>query len=207
MSPSTRKRGSFGPGGARIGRGRGVADQGRVVAALAQLVAEVGEARVERNGVLHCAMIHLVEAGQQAGARRTAGCGLCEMIAEGHALLAEPIDVRHLEVVRPELGQHQAAPLVDDDQKDVLGRRHADSPWLEDCAMSALKSAEETTRGAFQDRDDRAGQHRPFPGNGDLGPHRRGDRRGGRRRRRADQGRAPTPTRSTPRAGRASPPR
>ncbi len=123
-----------GPGGARIGRGGGVADQGCVVAALAQLMAKVGEARIERNGVLHCAMIHLVEAGQQAGPRRAAGCGLREMIAEGHALLAQAMDVRHLEVIRPELGQHQAAPLVDDDQKDVLGRMHADSPWLEDWA-------------------------------------------------------------------------
>src|SRR5206468_7275016 len=116
-------------------------------------------------------------------------------------LLAEPVDVRDLEVIGPELGQHQPAPLVDDDQKDVLGRVHAVSPRSKDCARAvsgqkgpqavpsdqkrahwrywpqrahcgrlitagrnvlygAVKFAEETTRGAFQDRDDRTGQHR-----------------------------------------------
>ncbi len=129
-----------GRGGARIGRGRGVADQGRIVAGAAQLMGQVGEAAVERNGVLHRAMVHQVLAGQQAGPRRPAGHALGEVVAEGDALGAQPVEVGELEVVRAELGQHQPAPLVDDDQKDVLGCGHADFPVIgraRDCARSA----------------------------------------------------------------------
>ncbi len=85
---------------------------------------KVGEARIERNGVLHRAMIHQVEAGQQAGPRRPAGRALGEMIAEGDALGAQPVDARQLQIIRAQLGQHQAAPLVDDDQQDILGGLH-----------------------------------------------------------------------------------
>src|SRR5262249_60888769 len=44
---------------------------------------------------------------------------------------AQPVDVGQFQIVRPELGQHQAAPLVDDDQQDILGRRHAGRPRSE----------------------------------------------------------------------------
>jgi hypothetical protein len=119
-----------GAGGARVWCRRGVADQRRIVAAAAQLVGQVGETRIERNRVLHRAVIHHVEPGQQAGTRRPAGRALGEMVAESHALGAQPVDVGQLEVIRPELGQHQAAPLVDDDQQDILAGRHAFSPFL-----------------------------------------------------------------------------
>ena len=127
--------------GARIGRGRGVADQGRVVAAAPQLVRQVGEAVVERDGVLHRPVVHQVLAGEQARPRRPAGHALGEMVAEGHALGAQPVDVGQLQVVRSELGQHQSAPLVDDDQKDVSAGGHAFSPWL-DAAGNALECRE-----------------------------------------------------------------
>ena len=90
-----------GTGGPRIGCGRGVADQRCVVAAATQLVAEIGEAGIERNGVLHRAVVHLVKAGQQARPRRPAGRTLGEMIAEGDALGAQPVDVRQLKIIRP----------------------------------------------------------------------------------------------------------
>ena len=115
-------------GGARIGRRGGVADQRRIIAAAPQLVAEVGEAQIERNRVLHRAMVHQIEAGQQAGPRRSARRTLGEMVAEGDTFRAEPVDVGQLQVARAQLGQHQAAPLVDHDQQDVLHRLHAESP-------------------------------------------------------------------------------
>jgi len=114
-----------GRGGAWIGRGRGVTHQGGIVAALAQLVRQVGEALVERNRVLHRAMVHQVLPGQQARPRRPTGHTLREVVAEGHALGTQPVDIGQLEVIRPELGQHQPAPLVDHDEQDVPGGWHA----------------------------------------------------------------------------------
>jgi hypothetical protein len=87
-------------------------------------VRQVGEAARQRNGVLHRAVIHQVLAGQQAGPRRAARHTLREMVAEGHALGAERIDVGQLQIVRAEPGQHQPAPLVDDDQQHVLAGWH-----------------------------------------------------------------------------------
>src|SRR4029079_8324601 len=107
------------------------ADQRRVVAAAPELVAEIGKARVERNGVLHRTVVHQVEAGQQAGPRRAARRTLGEVVAEGDAFGAQAVEVGQLQVVGAELGQHQAAPLVYDDQQDVPSRWHANSPWLD----------------------------------------------------------------------------
>ena len=82
-------------------------------------------ALVERDGVLDRAMVHQIEAGQQAGASRAARHAGRDVVGEGHPFGAEPVEIRRLEEgllaaraqqMRDEIG----APLVDDDQKDVL---------------------------------------------------------------------------------------
>jgi hypothetical protein len=63
-------------------------------------------------------------AGEQAGAARAARHGLRVVMAEGHALGREPVDVGRAQDLRAEPGQQFAAPLVDDDQQDILALGH-----------------------------------------------------------------------------------
>ena len=113
----------------RIRSRRGVADQRGIVAAAPQLVRQVGEAVRQRNGVLNGAVVHQVLAGQQAGPRRAARHTLREVVAERHALGTQPVQIGQFQIVRAELGQHQAPPLVNHDHQDVLGSWHAFPHW------------------------------------------------------------------------------
>jgi hypothetical protein len=95
-------------------------------------MAEIGMAPVERDGVLHRPMVHLVEPGQQAGAAGTAGHRLGEVVAKGDAGFAQRVDVGRAQHARPgsgraKLGEEVAAPLVDDDEQHVLALRQRGS--------------------------------------------------------------------------------
>ena len=82
-------------------------------------------ALVERHRVLHGAMVHQIKAGQQAGPGRAARNAGGDMVGEGHALGAEPVEVRRLEEGLLALGPQQmrdeiSPPLVDDNKENVL---------------------------------------------------------------------------------------
>lgn len=82
-------------------------------------------ARVGRHGVLHRPVIHQVQAGQQAGARRAAGHGGGDVVAEGHAFPAEPVQVRRAQEIRSERRDEVGSPLIHDDEQHVAPLGHA----------------------------------------------------------------------------------
>ena len=105
---------------ARVRRGRGVADQGRLVAGAPHLERQVGVARVHGHRVLHDPVVHHVEPGVERGPAGPARHRLREVVAEGHAVGAEGVEVRRAQARMPEIGQAVGPPLVHHDEQDVL---------------------------------------------------------------------------------------
>jgi len=86
--------------------------------------------RIERHRVLHRAMIHEVKPGQQARARRAAGDAGGDMVAEGHALAAKPVQIGRAQEIRAEGGDEIGPPLIHDDQQNIATRSHGLSRTL-----------------------------------------------------------------------------
>ncbi len=112
-------------GRARVRHGRGIAHQRRIVADAAQGLGEIEMPAVERHRVLHGAMVHQIEAGQQTGAGRAAGDAGRHVIAEGDTFAAKSIQVRRLQKCLAPIGAQKmryeiGSPLVDDNEKYVL---------------------------------------------------------------------------------------
>ena len=89
---------------------------------------EIGEPRVKRDRVLHRPMGHLVESGEERGAGRPTGCRLGQVVPEGHALSAQPVDVGDIQQLIAEPRQGIAAPLINNDQEHVFARVQGATP-------------------------------------------------------------------------------
>jgi len=104
---------------ARIERDVGVAEQGRFVAGRARRKRDVAMARIERRAVAADAVVHLVEAGVEAGAGRRAGCCPAIVTAEEHALGRERVRIWRPHDRMAGRRQAIAAPLVAGDDENI----------------------------------------------------------------------------------------
>jgi len=86
-----------------------------------------GAKGIQRHGVLHSAVVHQMEARQQAGERRAAGHAGGDVVAEGHALPAQPVQIGGFQEIRAQGGDEIRPPLIDHDKQHILSQRH-DTP-------------------------------------------------------------------------------
>ena len=118
--------------GARIDRGVRVAEQHGVVARLASQERHVGEPGVQRRAVQNGAIAVLVGARVEAGPRRSARRCVGPVVREQDAAAGQGVQGGRLEDRMAERRQAVPAPLVERDEEDVAGGRHA--PTLADVA-------------------------------------------------------------------------
>ena len=103
---------------ARIDAGVGIAEQGRIEPGLARLARHVGEAVVERRAVAPRPVVHQIEPGMQAGARRAARRADRVVPLEQHAIGGEGIEMGRLHQRMADGAEALAAPLIDADMED-----------------------------------------------------------------------------------------
>ena len=113
---------------AGVGGGRGVADQRRVVARFPQGVRQAVMPRIHGHAVLHDPVVHHILAGQQRRPGRSARHPLGIIVAEGDAVAAQHVQVRRPDARMAEHAHRIAAPLINDDQQDVLFFSHDEIP-------------------------------------------------------------------------------
>ena len=111
--------------GARIDRGVRVPEEHRVVARLTGQQRHVGEAGVQRRPVEDGAVAVLVGARVEAGPRRSARRRVGPVVGEQDAPARQGVEGRRLDDRMAEGRQAVPAPLVERDEEDVAGRRHA----------------------------------------------------------------------------------
>jgi len=114
----------FQPGIARrhcawIGRDVGVAEQRWIIAEGARRQRDVAVAGVKRRAVAADAVVHLVEAGVEAGAGRRARCRTTIVPLEQRTLGGQRVGIRRLHNRMAGGGHAIAAPLVACDQKNI----------------------------------------------------------------------------------------
>ena len=79
---------------------------------------------IQRDAVLHNTVGHHVLSGKQRCPRRCTGRTLCKVIAEGGAVAAQRVQVWCLDAGMLQKGNCVAAPLIDNDQQDILNFAH-----------------------------------------------------------------------------------
>src|SRR3954465_874170 len=80
---------------------------------------DVGVAAVQRSAVASRPMVHQVETGQQADARRSAGRALAEMVAEEDAVPGKRVEVGGPHDGVADGAEAIAAPLIGADEENV----------------------------------------------------------------------------------------
>ncbi len=119
---------------ARVERDVGVAEQRRIITESPDRERDIAVASVERRAVAADAVVHLVEAGIEAGAGRRAWCGPAIVAPEQDAVGGKRVGVRSLHHRMAGGGQAIAAPLVAGDEENVrasTGPGQSGSPhWM-----------------------------------------------------------------------------
>ena len=110
---------------ARIDGGIGVPEEDGVVTQVTGQARHIGEAGVEWGAVEHRAVAVLVGAGVQAGPGGTAGRRVGPVIGEENAAPGQGIEGGRAHDGVAECREAVSSPLVDRDEQDVTGRRHA----------------------------------------------------------------------------------
>ena len=80
---------------------------------------------VQGDAILHDPMRHHVLTGKQRCPRRCTGRALSIVIAEGDPFAAQRVQVRCLDAGMLQKGNCVAAPLIDNDEQDILNFGHA----------------------------------------------------------------------------------
>lgn len=104
---------------ARVRRHIGITEQRGVITHRACGKRDVTMAGVERRAVAADPVVHLIEAGVEAGARRRAGRRSSVVAPEQHALGHERIHIRRFHHRMSRRRQTIAAPLVAGDEKNI----------------------------------------------------------------------------------------
>ena len=113
---------------ARVRCGIGVAEQRRIVPRPPRHQGDIVETGIERRTVAADAVVHLVEPGIEAGARRRTGRCTGIMAPEQGSLTGQRIDVRSFDDRVPDGGQAIAPPLVGGDQENIRSHATLDTP-------------------------------------------------------------------------------
>ena len=150
--------------GARIDRGVRVPEEHRVVARLTGQERHVGEPGVQRRAVEDRAIAVLVRARVEAGPRRPARRRVGPVVGEQDAAAGQGVEGRRLDDRMAERRQAVPAPLVERDEEDVAGGRHATT--LADVARPRARPAGRKARATGPRPGSRRADRRPS----ELGP-------------------------------------
>ena len=113
-------------GGAWIRHRRRIAHQSRVIPGSPEFQRQVGVARIQRHAVRHHPVVHDIQARQHRRPSRAAGRALSEMSGEHHPTPRQRVQVRRAHASVARTAEIVGAPLVGDDEDDILAAGHVD---------------------------------------------------------------------------------
>ena len=121
----------------RVFAGVGVTEQHRIESGLTGLQRDVAVPRIQWSAIEDGAVIHRIQSGQHACARRAAGCGLSVVAGEQGRLAGKRVQSGGAHHWMSECGQAFATPLIGGDEQDVAALRfHAGLPLQSVCRFS-----------------------------------------------------------------------